>query len=139
MDVFSKEKRSQIMARIRNRGNKTTEWAIRSRLIKKGIKGWRCHFKDIPGNPDFSFPDLFIAIFLDGCYWHGCPKCKKIPATHKKFWREKISKNVLRDKRNSRNLKKIGWRVIRFWEHEIKKVPEECLKKIIKAINSKRV
>lgn len=125
------------MSRIKCRGNKSTEWAIRSRLIKSKIRGWRCHSKEIPGNPDFTFPNLQIAIFLDGCYWHGCPKCKRIPATNKKFWREKISKNFLRDKRNSKKLKKIGWRVIRFWEHEIKMTPEECLKKILKEINRK--
>ncbi len=75
----------------------------------------------MPGKPDFVFPKYRLAIFVDGCFWHGCPRCYKEPKVNTEFWREKIRRNILRDRRTLLLLRKKGWHVMRFWEHSLKK------------------
>lgn len=112
--------RSKIMAAIRGKSNKSTEGSLRMALVRTGIKGWTLHPR-LTGKPDFFFVRQRLALFVDGCFWHGCPKCGHIPATRSTFWRTKIERNKMRDKRNVRLLKANGIRSIRVWEHSLKK------------------
>lgn len=120
MDRVTKEKRSEMMAAIKGRGNLTTEVALAKIFRREKIAGWRRHYDRVEGRPDFAFPKRKIAVFLDGCFWHGCKKHGTIPKTNVEFWEKKIMRNKERDKEINRELKKKGWRVVRIWEHDIK-------------------
>jgi DNA mismatch endonuclease (patch repair protein) len=124
MDRISKEQRSKSMSAVKGRGNKSTEQIFLTILKKNKINGWRRNLKNIPGKPDFIFLNIKTAIFIDGCFWHGCKKHFKAPQTNVSFWKRKIEKNIKHDKIVNRNLKKFGWKVLRFWEHEINKSPQ---------------
>lgn len=130
MDTVTKAKRSEMMAAVKGKGNRSTEWKIRSRLINAGISGWRINDRSLFGTPDFVFKDRKVAVFLDGCFWHGCKSCKTIPSSNHKFWVHKIEENRKRDQTVNRKLRRLGWVVIRFWEHDIKKSPNDCVEKI---------
>ena len=123
-DVFTKAKRSEVMASVRSKGNRSTEWRLRARLVSAGVSGWRMHV---------VFPTQRVAIFIDGCFWHGCKKCRSIPASNREFWLNKIEGNRKRDKKVTRMLKKAGWTVLRFWEHEMKSNAQKCVDAILKA------
>jgi DNA mismatch endonuclease (patch repair protein) len=84
------------------------------------------HRKDIPGTPDFYFQELHLALFIDGCFWHQCPKCSKMPTQNGTFWNEKLTKNVRRDKRIRRMLNRSGISVIRLWEHDLERPTTRC-------------
>jgi DNA mismatch endonuclease (patch repair protein) len=121
------------------RGNKAMdtrpELEFRSALARQGLRGYRKHRKDIPGTPDVVFTRYRIAIFLNGCFWHRCPICKiPYPSTNSKYWREKIDRNVKRDRQNHQKLRQMGWRVQVFWECQIQKNVDSCVKKTYKAI-----
>jgi DNA mismatch endonuclease, patch repair protein len=107
--------RSQLMSRIRSRGNKKTELAMIAFFRMRRITGWRRH-QPLPGRPDFIFRKERVAVFVDGCFWHGCPVHYRKPKTSARFWSEKIEANRRRDVRVTRALRKLGWRVLRFWE-----------------------
>lgn len=117
-DVFSKEVRSEVMSKIKSKDT-TPEMKLRKELWARGYR-YRIHYK-LPGKPDIVFVGKRIAIFVDGCFWHKCPKCYIKPKSNKKYWLPKIEKNVERDKKNTKLLENKGWKVIRIWEHEIKK------------------
>ena len=119
MDTFSKAERSRIMARVKSSGNKSTEAAFIALMKERGITGWRRHLP-IFGKPDFVFRKTRIAVFIDGCFWHGCPKHCRMPATNREYWERKIGRNLERDKKVKRELRKAGWTVVRIWEHELK-------------------
>ncbi len=118
MDTVSPAERSRIMSSVKSSGNKSTEMALVAVLRSRKLSGWRRRFP-LQGNPDFAFPKLRIALFVDGCLWHGCPKHCRIPANNRSYWVKKIQKNKERDARNNRLLRGMGWSVIRIWEHEI--------------------
>lgn len=111
--------RSRIMASVKSRNTKSTELRFISILKDKSITGWRRNYPLI-GKPDFVFPCLRIAVFIDGCFWHGCPNHCRMPSSNVDYWHNKIEKNKKRDKKITKNLKMKGWQVIRVWEHEIK-------------------
>ena len=117
-DVFTKAKRSEVMSRIRGRGNKDTELALAKLFRAHRITGWR-RSQPVFGKPDFVFPKLKLAIFVDGCFWHGCPKHATKPKNNRTFWRRKFSANKARDQIVTRTLRRAGWRVLRVWEHEL--------------------
>jgi DNA mismatch endonuclease (patch repair protein) len=129
-DRITKKQRSKNMAAVKSRGNVTTELSLANFLRKNKINGWRRHNKRLPGSPDFSFPGLKVALFTDGCFWHGCKKCYITPKSNKKFWKAKLLLNTRRDRRNNRELRKLGWTYIRIWEHEIRKSPEKVFRKM---------
>jgi DNA mismatch endonuclease (patch repair protein) len=112
--------RSRMMSAIRAKNTRSTERALRSALMRSGIKGWRLHASHIKGNPDIYFPKHNLAIFVDGCFWHLCPKCGHIPKTRQPFWKAKIERNRRRDQRTKRFLIRTGISVIRIWEHELR-------------------
>lgn len=107
------------MASVKSANNKSTELRFLSILKEKGITGWRRNYS-VTGRPDFVFPRLKIAVFIDGCFWHRCPNHCRLPASNKDYWNSKIERNRIRDKKTSKALREKGWTVIRIWEHEIK-------------------
>jgi DNA mismatch endonuclease (patch repair protein) len=118
-DWLSPEQRSRNMASIRSKGNATTEWAFIRLLRKAKISGWRRHPK-LPGRPDFVFRSNRVVVFIDGCFWHGCPQCYRLPEDNRPYWRAKIIGNRRRDRRRTRELRSLEWRVLRVWEHSLK-------------------
>lgn len=90
MDRISKQQRSINMQAVKSKGNKSTEGAFLKILKDYKIKGWRRHYKKVSGTPDFVFLNKKVAIFIDGCFWHGCKRCNSIPKTNKKFWVKKL-------------------------------------------------
>lgn len=112
--------RSKTMAAIRSKNNRTTELCFRMALVRSGIKGWETHAEDLVGKPDFFFRKKGIAVFVDGCFWHGCPKCGHYPKTRSSFWKAKILRNKERDKSNRRKLRRKGIKVVSIWEHSLK-------------------
>jgi len=111
--------RSRIMASVKSRDTKSTELKFISLLKEKGITGWRRNYP-LTGKPDFVFPLFKITVFIDGCFWHGCPRHCRMPSSNVNYWNTKIEKNKIRDKKITKALKMKGWQVIRIWEHEIK-------------------
>lgn len=179
-DVFTKEKRSDVMSRIRSRGNKKTELALMRVFRERHIVGWRRHVRvhglelmenslrtnaaaavggssvvrekgggykvGAPGagtssrrllrggegvtvRPDFVFREKKVAVFVDGCFWHGCPKCYIRPRQNQKFWDAKFATNHERDRKVNKALKAAGWKVLRIWEHELRRKHEAKLRK----------
>jgi len=128
-DVFTKAKRSAVMSRIRGRGNKDTELALIKLFRQHRITGWRRNQK-VFGKPDFLFRQNRLALFVDGCFWHGCPKHCKMPAGNRAFWQKKFAANKTRDRRVNRELHKLGWRVIRIWEHDLTKRDDSCTRRV---------
>jgi DNA mismatch endonuclease (patch repair protein) len=131
-DVFSKVKRSEVMARIRGGGNASTEKRLIALMREHGIKGWRRN-RPLPGKPDFVFPVRHVAVFVDGCFWHRCPKCYRKPATNAGFWEAKINRNVERDRQINCELRKRGWKVVRIWEHQLKS-PNRLLRSLARRV-----
>lgn len=148
-DVFTKAKRSDVMSRIRSRGNAATELALVRVFRANGITGWRRHLKlrvgelrvesrkqahssgrvasqpstfnsQLAVRPDFVFPRLKLAVFVDGCFWHACPLHATKPKGNAAFWRRKFAANIARDRCVNRALRKAGWRVLRIWEHTLR-------------------
>lgn len=132
-DIFTKEKRSWIMSRIRGRNTKM------EKLFEKKLRENKIRFKKYPkilkkGNPDFLIDK--IAVFVDGCFWHKCPIHYREPKSKRKYWLPKIEENVKRDKEVNKSLRKMSYKIVRLWEHEVKKNPDRCMKKIRTAIKS---
>lgn len=128
-DIMSKEKRSQLMSRIRGK-NTNPERIIFSKLNQRRIY-YAKHVRALPGRPDVVFRRAKLAVFIDGDFWHGW----RFPLWQHKLsneWREKISANRARDQRNFRELRRNGWKVLRIWEHQIEKSPDDCVEKILK-------
>ncbi|MGD8431558.1 MAG: very short patch repair endonuclease [Nitrosopumilaceae archaeon] len=120
-DKFSPEIRSRIMSSIRSKNTKP-ETKIRRITWALG-KRFRIHDRTVPGTPDISNKSKKVAVFIDGCFWHGCPKCYKEPQSNSEFWRNKIARNRQRRKTVRKSLKRDGWTVMEFWEHSVKKAP----------------
>jgi len=126
-DIFTPEQRSKIMSKIKTMDT-GIEKILRSALWFRGHR-YRVQY-GIEGKPDIAFPKQKIAIFCDGCYWHGCPKCRKIPESNKEFWLKKFEINKKRAVKVNKLLKEKGWIILRFWGHEIKQKLEEVVLKI---------
>lgn len=131
-DVFTRKKRSEVMSRIRGRGNSSTELRMREILRRAGLTGWRRH-QPLPGRPDFIFRRFRLAIFVDGCFWHQCPRCGNLPANNSAFWLKKLVGNQQRDKENNKKLRALGWLPVRFWEHELRS-EEKVVRKLRAAL-----
>lgn len=107
------------MSAVRARGNKTTEWVLRSALMREGISGWTLHAADLPGRPDFVFSKRRVVVFLDGCFWHSCRTCRLVPRTNRLYWGPKLKRNRDRDRAATVALRRRGFVVLRFWEHQM--------------------
>lgn len=145
-DVFTKAKRSQVMSLIRSRGNKETELALAILMRASNISGWRRHIqiqsagygvRRFRVRPDFVFPKHRLAVFVDGCFWHGCPKHCNQPANNRAFWLRKLSGNRDRDRLVNRALRRANWRVVRIWECALQKRPESCVRRIQRMLGSR--
>ena len=132
-DVLSKKKRSAAMAAVRSRGNKQTELVLAKLLRANRITGWSRH-PSLLGKPDFVFRRHRLAVFVDGCFWHGCPSHCRMPSSNQTYWRPKIAGNKARDTLVVAALRKRGWRVLRIWEHELKK-PSRCLARVLRSLS----
>jgi DNA mismatch endonuclease (patch repair protein) len=118
-EKLTKERRSWLMSRIRGKGNERTEQRLAKLMRAEGIKSWRRH-QPIPGRPDFSFRKQKVAVFVDGCFWHGCPRCFRLPKQNRAFWKAKIERNRKRDRSVNGRLRRLGWKVIRIRECMLK-------------------
>jgi DNA mismatch endonuclease (patch repair protein) len=129
-DIFTKRKRSAVMSAIRSRGNAATELRLITVFRAHGITGWRrgaslqwkgegLKLKKFRVRPDFVFRPRKLAVFVDGCFWHGCPLHATSPKTNAAFWRNKIAANRTRDRLVTRTLRARGWTVLRIWGHEL--------------------
>src|SRR5580698_2572383 len=127
-DFFSRKERSWVMSRIRGHGNKGTEIAFAKLLRTHRITGWRKQLalrirsrtSSSVVRTDFVFRKQKAIVFVDGCFWHSCPRHGHIPKGNIAYWKPKLAKNRIRDQYVTRQLRKQGWRVIRIWEHELK-------------------
>ena len=108
--------KSEQMARVRNKNTKPEQF-LRSALWRSGYR-YRVH-TELPGTPDIVFPAKRLAVFVDGCFWHGCPVHYKAPARNASFWQSKLERNRQRDRKVDKDLEGMGWQVIRIWEHQI--------------------
>lgn len=133
-DIFDQAKRSEIMSRIKGRGNAATELRMIRLFREHGITGWRRNYP-VFGKPDFVFPKQHLAVFVDGDFWHGHPK-RKMPASNVKFWAEKIVRNKARDRLVTKALKGKGWRVLRIWQSSIHKYPGATAKRVFRWIEA---
>jgi len=120
------------MQAIRAKGNKSTELKMVKLFRENNITGWRRHLP-LPGKPDFTFRKEKLTLFVDGCFWHRCPKCYREPKTNAEFWKNKIENNVKRDRKVTKELKQAGWSVFRLWECQLKK-PQRFLTRIQKKL-----
>ena len=127
-DIFTKKKRSEVMTRVRSRGNEATELALARWFRREGITGWRRNQR-VFGKPDFVFWKERVAVFVDGCFWHGCPRHGTMPKQNGSFWRAKLARNKARDRLVARTLRSDGWKVVRIWEHELRRDGETRLSK----------
>jgi DNA mismatch endonuclease, patch repair protein len=134
VDIFTKEKRSEIMSKIHGKDTKVEllfRKALSAEVYPKGYR-YRLHYKKISGSPDVVFVKQKIAIFIDGDFWHGRRYGKAGGAKlRKKFWRDKIEANIRRDQRVNRQLKRLGWTAFRFWESDLKKNQEKFVGKVL--------
>lgn len=126
--------RSENMRAIKGRRNRTTEMRLRAYMVTLGIRGWQVRPRNLVGNPDFVFHRNKVIVFVDGCFWHGCPKCGHIPKTNKRYWRAKIARNRQRDLTISRTLRKSGFHVVRLRECDLRLQPVQCVGRIRRAL-----
>lgn len=124
-------RRSQNMRAIKAKLNATTELRFRAHLIRNRVEGWKVRAEAVPGCPDFFFPSGRIAVFVDGCFWHGCPKCGHTPKSNRPYWRKKLARNKQRDTQIKRKLHSSGIKVLRFWECQLRDDPSSCLKRLL--------
>jgi DNA mismatch endonuclease, patch repair protein len=122
--------RSLLMGKVRSKGNATTERRLRLALVRAGLAGWKMH-APVLGCPDFFFEKQKLAVFVDGCFWHYCKRCGHVPNTRELYWRTKFERNRQRSKFVERQLQKDGIRVVRFWEHDVKRRADKLTRRII--------
>jgi DNA mismatch endonuclease (patch repair protein) len=134
MDIWTKDKRSLVMSKIRSKNTKP-EIILRKALFMNGFR-YKIHDKKLPGKPDIVLSKYKTVIFVHGCFWHYHSECKegKIPKTNSKFWSEKLSKNIERDINHNKTLTALGWKVITVWECEIEKRLDIVLENLIRQI-----
>ncbi|HRE11475.1 MAG TPA: very short patch repair endonuclease [Ignavibacteria bacterium] len=132
MDNLTKSNRRKNMQNIRSKNTKM-ELKVRSLLHKKGLR-FRIHTQ-LTGKPDIVFSSKKVVIFLDSCFFHKCPYHYVQPKSNLKYWKPKIERNTIRAKEVNKTLRKQGWKVIRFWEHQVKKDETKVVEKIISFVN----
>jgi DNA mismatch endonuclease (patch repair protein) len=118
VDIWCPAKRSEVMGRVRAKGNRSTELRLIGIFRELGITGWRRN-QDLPGKPDFVFRARKVCVFVDGCFWHGCPQCYRRPASRQDYWDAKVKHNRDRDRKVNRDLHARGWLTLRVWEHQL--------------------
>lgn len=130
-DIMSPEKRSAVMARIKGK-NTGPEQTVAAVLAARGLE-WEGHARDLPGRPDFVFREAQVAVFVDGDFWHGW----RFPLWRDKLsekWEAKIDGNRRRDVRNHCRLRRMGWKVVRLWEHQVERDPAGCISRVVRTL-----
>jgi DNA mismatch endonuclease (patch repair protein) len=112
--------RSRTMAAIRGKHNRSTELSLRMAFVRAGIRGWETNVRELPGQPDFFFRKHLLAIFVDGCFWHGCPKCGHYPKTRSAFWKMKILRNKNPTQKGYKGRSYLGTHFERYYKSEVK-------------------
>lgn len=126
---------SRVMSANKSK-NTAPEKLLRKELWRENLRGFRLHYKNIPGRPDIVFTKNKLAVFVNGCFWHRCPNCQlPLPKSNSDFWEEKFEKNTIRDKMKIDLLKKEGWEVIVIWECQIKENINKSILEIKKIIS----
>lgn len=131
VDNLTKEQRSKTMSRIRSK------WTAQEKKLHGFLKARKIKHKMHPlleGNPDIILKDKKVAVFLHGCFWHMCHKCYVQPKSRKGYWLPKLEKNIKRDKVSAKKLRKLGYKVIIIWEHDVKKDIRKVVNKLEKTI-----
>jgi DNA mismatch endonuclease (patch repair protein) len=124
------------MRAVKSTGNRTTELALRMALVRASLVGWRVRPSELPGHPDFTFVRDKLAVSVDGCFWHGCRMCHARPVrSNAHYWRTKLGLNQGRDRLVSARLRRMGWRVVRIWEHSLKCSAAAVVSRIERALN----
>lgn len=132
-DVFEKSKRSEIMKKVKSRNNKSTELRLIELFGKNHIIGWKRNYP-VKGHPDFVFLPKRVAVFVDGCFWHGHDCRNTRPSDNQEYWQKKRERNIKHDIEITRMFEKRGWHVVRIWECELKPQSEDVLLRKIKTI-----
>jgi DNA mismatch endonuclease, patch repair protein len=117
--------RSSTMAAVKS-SRTDLEQLLAREMWAFGLRGWRRGRRTESARPDFVFVGARLAVFVDGCFWHGCPTCSKAPATNRNYWGPKIERNRQRDRAQTVALQNAGWTVLRFWGHELQAAPGSC-------------
>jgi DNA mismatch endonuclease (patch repair protein) len=131
-DNLTPEQRRYTMTRVKSKDT-GLERMVRSELHRRGFR-FRKHVKTLPGSPDAVFVKAKVAVFIDGDFWHGYG-FKKWEHKLQDYWREKIKRNIMRDRRNHAKLRRMGWRVIRIWQHDVDRDLDKCIRKIVAALD----
>lgn len=138
-DKRSPVPKSEAVSRVMsaNRGKDSgPEVLLRKALWRRGFRGYRLHYKRVPGRPDIAFVSRRLAIFVHGCFWHRCPKCKyPLPKNNTAFWQEKFDRNIARDRKKTSDLRKAKWQVITVWECDLKRRFDRTLSRIISRLS----
>jgi DNA mismatch endonuclease (patch repair protein) len=132
MDRIDKETRSRVMATVRSKNTRLEE-KLTVILNTAGLTEYIRYAQGLPGTPDIAFEKQKVAVFLDSCFWHGCPKHLRRPSSNTEYWQAKIERNIKRDCRQRAALRRLGWSVMRVWEHDLKK-PEKITKRIYQVL-----
>ena len=137
-DNLSPEDRRKAMRAVKSKGT-SLERILWSMLAGMGLRGWHKNVDHLPGKPDVVFFEERIAIFVDGCFWHGCPICNRsLPETNREYWKRKIERNKRRAREAEQLLESDGWKVLRFWEHEMRKNRQAVRRKLRAAIQTNK-
>ena len=136
-DKLTPLRRSANMSRIRSRDTKP-EMLLRRALWASGCRGYRTHPRGVEGKPDVAFIGLRVAVFVDGCFWHGCPVCFVAPGSNKDYWESKMLRNRQRDEQVTASLIAAGWTVIRLWEHEVEADAASCAANVASVVAKRR-
>lgn len=134
-DNITPEKRRDTMRAVKSKDSKM-EVKFRSALWKLGLRFFK-NVNSLTGKPDIVFPKKKVVVFLDSCFWHGCLIHLRLPASNKEYWENKIGRNKIRDSQVSAEYVKTNWKVIRFWEHELKTEFEKCVSKVAEEVKKK--
>ncbi len=133
-DTLTPEQRRRCMSSVKG-GNTGPEVKLRKALWNRGLR-YRLRYK-LPGKPDLVFVSARVVVFVDGCFWHGCPEHGSMPATNREFWERKILGNLERDKRVTNELSGLGWEVLRFWEHQTKSDLDSTVEIVVRTVQKK--
>jgi len=117
-DRVPPETRSRVMSSVKSSGTKL-ERRFEQRLREAGLEGFLRNYSELPGKPDFVFPAKQVAVFVDSCFWHGCPSHLRMPESRRDYWEDKIARTRARDQKRTDELTQLGWKVVRVWEHDL--------------------
>lgn len=131
-DTYPPETRSRVMAAVKGQDT-GPELALRRALYAAGVRGWRCHRRDLPGRPDVAFGRNRLAVFVDGAFWHGRPD-RYWQGRSGPYWDAKIARNQARDRRVDEELTVLGWRVLRLWDDDVDADPDAAARRVIETL-----